>query len=35
MGQSPYTHELFLHTHTWNHDGVTFVSDRARQIHVR
>nr|KAJ0204180.1 hypothetical protein LSAT_V11C500247390 [Lactuca sativa] len=26
-------HELFLYTHTKNHDGVTFLVDKAKKIH--
>ncbi|KAL7607984.1 hypothetical protein Lser_V15G12231 [Lactuca serriola] len=32
-GHDPAHHELFLYTHTKNHDGVTFLVDKAKKIH--
>lgn len=33
LGHPPSCFELFVHTHTKNHDGMTFLVDRAEQIH--
>nr|KAJ0221075.1 hypothetical protein LSAT_V11C200076580 [Lactuca sativa] len=32
-GHDPAHHELFLYTHTKNHNGVTFLVDKAKKIH--
>ncbi|CAH1436979.1 unnamed protein product [Lactuca virosa] len=32
-GHDPAHHELLLYTHTKNHDGVTFLVDKAKKIH--
>ncbi|KAI3709757.1 hypothetical protein L2E82_39523 [Cichorium intybus] len=32
-GHDPTHHELFLYTHTKNHDGETFLVDKAKKIH--
>nr|KAJ0204361.1 hypothetical protein LSAT_V11C500254890 [Lactuca sativa] len=32
-GHDPAHHELFLYTHTKNHDGVTFLVDKAKKSH--
>ncbi|CAH1417702.1 unnamed protein product [Lactuca virosa] len=32
-GHDPAHHELFLYTHAKNHDGVTFLVDKAKKIH--
>nr|KAJ0223024.1 hypothetical protein LSAT_V11C200065070 [Lactuca sativa] len=32
-GHDPAHHELFLYTHTKNHDGLTFLVDKAKKIH--
>ena len=34
LGHEPPHSELFLYTHTKNHDGVTFTNEKDRQIHV-
>ena len=35
MGRPPSLYELFMFTHTEDHDGKTLVNDRAKQVHVR
>ncbi|XP_052627085.1 uncharacterized protein LOC128133616 [Lactuca sativa] len=34
LGRDPPHSELFLYTHTKNHNGVTFTNEKDRQIHA-
>ncbi|XP_023770665.1 uncharacterized protein LOC111919289 [Lactuca sativa] len=34
LGHDPPHSELFMYTHTKNHDGVTFTNEKDRQIHA-
>lgn len=34
MGRAPSCYEVFMYTHTKDHDGKTFLDDRAKHVHV-